>query len=87
VIEARDRNESVDVALFLLAVAPHSRHCLLIIGRVPVRVKHDKPIGSDQIQATPTSLATQHEDVVCALAQTYSNVYDDWTRALENSLV
>jgi len=66
----RDRNESVDVALFLLAVSPHTCHRLVVIGRVPVRVEHNETIGSDQIQATPTSLAAQHEDIVCALTQT-----------------
>jgi len=66
----RDRNESVDVALFLLAVSPHTCHCLVVIGRVPVRIKHNETIGSDQIQATPTGLAAEHEDVIWALTQT-----------------
>jgi len=33
-------NQPVNVTSFLLAISPHSGHGLVIIGRVPVRVKH-----------------------------------------------
>ena len=56
------RNQSVDEALLPLSVSPAASHGLLVIGRVPVRVKHHQTIGSDQVQATPTSLTAQHED-------------------------
>ncbi len=55
------RYESVDVALFLLAVSPDSRHSLVVIGWIPVRVKHDKSVCTNQIQATASRLAAQHE--------------------------
>ena len=61
------RQQSVDVTLLLLAISPHPGHGLVIVGRIPVRVEHDQPIGSDQIQATPTRLAAQHEDKLWAL--------------------
>ena len=66
----KDRNEPVDVTLLLLSVSPHTRHRLVIIGRVPVRIKHHQTIGTNQIQATPTSFAAQHEDVVGTLTPT-----------------
>jgi len=46
---AADRNKPVDVALFPLSITPHASHCLIVIGRIPVRVEHHEPIGSDQI--------------------------------------
>ena len=56
------RDQSVDEALLLLSIPPAASHGLLIIGRVPVRVKHHQTIGSDQVQTTPTGLTAQHED-------------------------
>jgi len=70
----RDRNESVDVTWFLLSISPHTCHCLVIIGWVPVWVKHYQPIGTDQIQATPTSFTAQHEDVVSTLTNIKYNI-------------
>lgn len=66
-LSSTDREQPVDVAGLLLAVSPHTRHRLLVIGRVPVRIKHDEAISTDQIQATSTSLAAQHEDELWTL--------------------
>lgn len=54
-------NEAIYVTGLLLPVTPHSGHCLLIVGRIPVRVKHEQAVGSNQIQAAAASLAAQHE--------------------------
>lgn len=59
--------QSTSSNLFLLAVSPDSSHGLVIIGGVPVRVKHDQPISTNQIEATPTSLAAQHKHKVLTL--------------------
>ena len=59
------------IYLFLLPVSPDSSHCLIIISRVPVRIKHYQTIGSDQVEATPTSFTTQHEYKVAALRHTH----------------
>ncbi len=56
-----DRDESVDVALLLLPVPPHARHRLVVVGRVPVGVEHDEPVGADQVESAPTRFAAQHE--------------------------
>ena len=55
------REQSVDVAGLFLPVPPDPSHRLLVVGRVPVRVEHHQAIGANQIQATPTGLAAQHE--------------------------
>lgn len=67
--EHTHREQSVDVASFSLAVTPHSRHRLLIIGRIPIRVEHDQPICPNKVQATAAGLAAQHEDEVWALEE------------------
>lgn len=69
----RDRYESVDVAQLLLTITPDTRHCLVVIRRVPVRVKHHETIGSDEIETTPTCLATQHEDKISTLTHRHVN--------------
>lgn len=53
--------------LFLLSISPHTSHCLVIISRIPVRIKHNKSVCTNQIQAAPTSLATEHENKVPTL--------------------
>jgi len=63
----RDRDKPVDVTLLLLSIAPDSSHRLVVIGRVPVRVKHHQTTGSDEVEATPTRLAAQHEDELATL--------------------
>ena len=55
--------------LFLLSIPPDSGHGLVVVGRIPVWVKHHQPIGSNQVQATPTRLAAQHEHKVVALRE------------------
>lgn len=64
------RDQSVDVAGLLLAVSPHPGHGLLVVGWVPVGVKHDQAVGADQIEATPPRLAAQHEDELGVLWDT-----------------
>lgn len=63
------REQSVDVARFSLAITPHPCHRLLVIGWIPVRVKHYQPICPDKVKATAASLATQHEDEIWALKE------------------
>lgn len=47
--------------MLLLSVPPTSGHCLIIIGWIPVGIKHHQTIGSNQIQTTPTCFTAQHE--------------------------
>lgn len=61
-MKGTDRDEPVDVAGLLLTISPHSSHGLLVIGWVPVRVKHHQAVGANEIQAASTSFAAQHED-------------------------
>lgn len=65
-----DREQSVNVAGLFLAVSPHPGHGLLIVGGVPVGIKHHQAIGANQIQATSASLATEHEDELWILRDT-----------------
>lgn len=59
--------ETVDETRFLLSIAPDSGHSLTVIGRIPVGVKHDQPVCTNQIQATPTSFTAQQKNEVSAL--------------------
>lgn len=61
------RQQAIDIACLLLTVTPDPGHGLFIIGRVPVRVKHDQSVSPNEIEATATSFAAQHEDKVRAL--------------------
>lgn len=70
-----DRDQSVDVTGLLLAISPHSSHCLLIIGWVPVWIKHYQAIGTNQIEATSTRLAAQHENKFRVLSNTKNTVF------------
>lgn len=65
--EYTHREQSVDVARFSLAITPHSRHRLFVIGRIPIRVEHYQPICPNKVQATAASLTAQHEDELWAL--------------------
>ena len=56
------RQQSINEALFLLPVPPHSGHGLFVVGRVPVGVEHDEAVGPDEVQAAAPGLAGQHED-------------------------
>jgi hypothetical protein len=58
------RHKAIDEARLLLSIAPHPRHRLLIIGRIPVRIEHHQPVGANQIQPATTRLRTQHKDEV-----------------------
>lgn len=40
---------------------------MFIIGWVPVRVEHDQSVGTNEIEATSSSFAAQHEDKVGGL--------------------
>lgn len=64
-----DRKQPVDVACLLLAISPHPGHSLLVISWVPVRIKHNQAISTNQVQATSTSLAAQHEDELWVLGK------------------
>lgn len=67
--------EAVNVALFPLAVAPHTSHSLIIIGRVPVGIKHDKPVSSNKVQTATTRFAAKHEDEIIAF-KTVETLHD-----------
>jgi hypothetical protein len=42
-----------------LAVAPDTGGSLLVSGRIPVRVKENEAIGTDEVKAAATCLAAQ----------------------------
>ncbi|RUS83191.1 hypothetical protein EGW08_009048, partial [Elysia chlorotica] len=54
-------NKTIDITLLFLAIPPASCHSLLIVSWIPVWIKHHQAICSDEIQATPTSFATEHK--------------------------
>ena len=56
-----NRQQAVDETVFLLPVTPNTRHGLIVVGRVPIWVKHDKTIRSNQIQSATSRFAAQHE--------------------------
>lgn len=67
--------------MLLLSVSPHSCHGLVVVGWVPIGVKHDQTIGSDEVEATPTRLAAEHEHKVTALrgkGHVEGGVSDTW---------
>ena len=61
------RNESVDKTILLLAIAPHTRQGLLVRGWVPVWVKKNKTVRSNQVQSTSSCLAAQQEYELIAI--------------------
>ena len=78
-LNCADGKHPVDEALLLLAVPPHPRHGLLVVGGVPVRVEHHlrrdlekapiqiyQTIGPDQVQTTAASFGGEHEDELTA---------------------
>lgn len=58
--------QPVDKALLLLPVSPNSSHGLVVVRRVPIRIEHHQAIGANQIEATATCLAAEHENEVGA---------------------
>ena len=58
------RHQPIDEARLLLAVPPHARHGLVVVGRVPVRVEHHQAVGADQVQAAPARLGGEQEQEV-----------------------
>ena len=57
----------VAIYLFLLSITPNSGHCLIVIGWIPIRVKHNQSVCSNEIKTTPSSLTTQHEHKILSL--------------------
>jgi hypothetical protein len=57
-----NRQQAVDETVLLLAVTPDAGHGLVVVGRVPVGIKHHEAIGTDQVQPTAASFAAKHED-------------------------
>lgn len=63
------REQSVDIADLLLTVSPDSGHSLFIIGWIPVRIKHDQPVSTNEVKPTASSFAAQHENEIRALGR------------------
>ncbi len=40
---------------------------LIVVGWVPVRIKHNETVGPDEVQPTTTGLTAQHENKIVAL--------------------
>jgi len=53
--------------LLLLSI---SSHCLVVIGWILVRIKHNQLVCSNQVKTTPTSFAAQHEHKILTLKTT-----------------
>mmetsp|Transcript_22767 Transcript_22767/g.54475 ORF Transcript_22767/g.54475 Transcript_22767/m.54475 type:complete len:263 (-) Transcript_22767:424-1212(-) len=53
---------AVDVHALLLAIPPHARRRLLVVGGVPVRIEEDEPVGADQVEAAAARLGREEED-------------------------
>lgn len=52
-----------------MTITPDSGHSLFIIGWVPVRIKHDQPVSTNEIKTTAPSFAAQHEDKIRTLGR------------------
>lgn len=63
------RQQSVNIAGLLLTITPDSGHSLFIIGWVPVRIKHDQTVSTNEIKTTAPSFAAQHEDKIRTLGR------------------
>eukprot|EP00964_Phaeocystis_antarctica_P129658 scaffold93524_cov62-Phaeocystis_antarctica.AAC.1 len=50
---------AVDVHALLLAIPPHARRRLLVVGGVPVRIEEDEPVGADQVEAAAARLGPE----------------------------
>jgi hypothetical protein len=48
-----------------LPIPPHARCRLLVVGGVPVAIKQDKTVGTDQIEAATTSCSCETNEVHC----------------------
>ena len=59
--------EAVHIHMLALAIAPDARSGLLVSGRIPVRIKQDKAVGANQIQATAAGFATEQEYKIALL--------------------
>ena len=59
----------MSINLLLLSISPDPGHGLVIVGRIPVGIKHNKAIGSDQIEATPSGFTAKHKDELWALQE------------------
>lgn len=63
------RQQAIDIAGLLLTITPDPSHSLFIISRVPVRVKHNQTVSPNEIEATASRFAAQHEDKVRTLGR------------------
>ena len=61
------RDEAVHETVLFLAVAPDPRERLLVGCRVPVRVKEDEPVGSDEVEAAAAGLTAKKKDKLLAV--------------------
>lgn len=52
-----------------MTITPDSGHSLFIIGWVPVRIKHDQTVSTNEIKTTAPSFAAQHEDKIRTLGR------------------
>lgn len=61
------RQKPINETGFLLTVSPYSSHSLIVVGWVPVRIEHNKPVGTYQVKAAPTGFAAEQECKVPAI--------------------
>lgn len=59
-------DEAVNETVFLLPVTPDTREGLLICSRVPVRVKEDETVSTDEVETAASRFATEEEDELVA---------------------
>jgi hypothetical protein len=53
--------QTVNETLLPLAISPHTRHGLIVIGRIPIGIEHYKTIGANQVQTTTTCFGREHK--------------------------
>ena len=56
-LDCANSQESVNEAFLLLSVTPNPGHGLFVVSRIPIWVKHDQPVGTDQVQSAAACFA------------------------------
>lgn len=51
--------KAINPACLLLPISPYTSHRLTVIGRIPIGIKQDQSIRSDQVQAHASCLGGQ----------------------------
>lgn len=71
--------EAVHIDMLALPIAPDTSSSLLVVCRVPVGVKEDEPVGTDQVEAAASRLAAEQEHkvaLICVIEVLYLHIHN-----------